>query len=73
MRRMFGFLIGILVGGLVGSTVALLLAPETGEELRKEIRARGEGLISDIRRAGEARQIELTQHLEALKAPRSTD
>ncbi|MBI2757804.1 MAG: YtxH domain-containing protein [Chloroflexi bacterium] len=73
MRRMFGFLIGILVGGLVGSTVALLLAPETGEELRKEIRARGEGLISDIRRAGEARQIELTQHLESLKAPRAPE
>ena len=36
MRRMFGFLIGIMVGALVGSTVALLLAPETGEELRKE-------------------------------------
>ncbi len=69
MRRMFGFLIGILVGGLVGSTVALLLAPEAGEKLRNEIRARGEGLINDIRRAGEARRIELSQHLESLKSP----
>ncbi len=73
MRRMFGFLIGILVGALVGSTVALLLAPETGIELRKEIRARGENLVGDIRRAGETRQIELTQHLEALKAPRKSE
>jgi gas vesicle protein len=71
MRRIFGFLIGILVGGLVGSTVALLLAPESGDQLRKEIRSRGEGLVADIRHAGEARQIELTQHLEALKAPRN--
>lgn len=71
MRRMFGFLIGILVGGLVGSMVTLLLTPESGEKLRGELRARGENLISDIRRAGEARQIELTQHLEALKAPRT--
>lgn len=69
MRRMFGFLIGILVGGLVGSTVSLLLAPESGERLRNEIRARGEGLIGDIRRAGEARRIELSQRLESLKAP----
>ncbi|HEX2697651.1 MAG TPA: YtxH domain-containing protein [Anaerolineales bacterium] len=69
MRRMFGFLIGIMVGGLVGSTVALLLAPESGERLRNEIRARGEGLIGDIRRAGEARQAEMSQHLESLKAP----
>jgi gas vesicle protein len=68
---MFGFLIGILVGGLVGSTVALLLAPESGEKLRNEIRARGEGLIGDIRRAGDARRIELTEHLENLQTPRS--
>ena len=71
MRRMFGFLIGIMVGGLVGSTVALLLAPETGEKLRSEIRARGEGLIGDIRRAGEARQAEMSQHLESLKTPQT--
>lgn len=71
MRRMFGFLIGILVGALVGSTVALLLAPETGGELRRKIRARGEGMIADIRRAGEARRIELTEHLDALKSPRT--
>lgn len=73
MRRMFGFLIGILVGALVGSTVALLLAPETGDELRKEIRARGENLVDDVRHAAESRRIELTQHLEALKAPRASD
>jgi gas vesicle protein len=71
MRRMFGFLIGIMVGGLVGSTVALLLAPESGERLRNELRARGQGLISDIRGAAESRRIELTEHLEALKTPRS--
>jgi gas vesicle protein len=70
---MFGFLIGILVGALVGSTVALLLAPETGEKLRSEIRARGEGLVADVRHAAEARRIELTQHLETLRAPRSPE
>lgn len=71
MRRMFGFLIGILVGGLVGSTVALLLAPESGEKLRNEIRARGQGLIGEIQRAGEARRVELSQHLDALRSPRA--
>ena len=73
MRRMFGFLIGIMVGALVGSMVALLLAPETGDQLRKEIRARGEGLVNEVRHAAESRRIELTQHLEALKAPRSPE
>ncbi len=71
MRRMFGFLIGILVWGLVGATVALLLTPESGEMLRRELRARGEGLVADIRHAGEARQIELQHHLENLQAPRN--
>lgn len=70
MRRMFGFLIGIMVGALVGSTVALLLAPETGEKLRGEIRARGEGFFGEIRHAAEARRMELTERLESLSTPR---
>ena len=71
MRRMFGFLIGIMVGALVGSTLALLLAPETGENLRSEIRTRGEGLFLDVRHAADARRIELTDRLDTLRAPRS--
>ncbi|HCB01263.1 MAG TPA: YtxH domain-containing protein, partial [Anaerolineae bacterium] len=38
MRRMFGFLIGTFVGALVGSVIALLLAPESGESLRNQLR-----------------------------------
>ncbi len=71
MRRMFGFMIGIVVGALIGSTVALLLAPETGEKLRNEIRSRGEILVNDVRHAAEARRIELTQQLETMRAPRN--
>lgn len=70
MRRMFGFLIGIVVGGLVGSTIALLLAPESGDELRSEIRARGENFFSDVRQAADERKIELRQRLDAMRAPR---
>ncbi len=71
MRRMFGFMIGIMVGVLVGSTVALLLAPEAGEKLRNELRARGESFLADVRRAADARRIELTDRLESLRAPRA--
>ena len=70
MKRMFGFLIGIVVGGLVGSTIALLLAPESGDELRSEIRARGENFFSDVRHAADERKIELRQRLDAMRAPR---
>ena len=70
MKRMFGFLIGIVVGGLVGSTIALLMAPEAGENLRSQIRARGEGFFSDVRHAADERKIELRQRLDAMRAPR---
>ena len=70
MKRMFGFLIGIVVGGLVGSTIALLLAPESGDELRSELRARGENFFSDVRQAADERKIELRQRLDAMRAPR---
>ncbi len=70
MKRMFGFLMGIVVGGLVGSTIALLMAPDSGEELRNQIRSRGQGFFSDIRHAADERKIELRQRLDAMRAPR---
>jgi gas vesicle protein len=66
---MFGFMIGIMVGGLVGGTVALLLAPEAGQRLRDQIRARGQRFVSDVRQAADSRRIELTERLESMRAP----
>jgi len=71
MRRMFGFLIGVLVGAVVGSTVALLMAPGSGDELRQQLRARGEGLLADVRAAAETRRAELTDRFQALRSPRT--
>ena len=73
MRRMFGFLIGITVGGLVGSSIALLLAPEAGENLRGQLRERGQNFFSDIRHAADERRIELRQRLEVMRAPREEE
>jgi hypothetical protein len=70
MRRMFGFLIGVFVGALVGSTIALLLTPESGQEMRGELRARGEGFVHQIRSAADERRVELRNRLDALRAPR---
>lgn len=70
MRRMVGFVIGIFIGALVGSTVSLLLAPESGAELRGRLRARGEGLLAEVREAADTRRAELTDRLQALRAPR---
>ncbi len=70
MRRMFGFLIGIFAGGLVGGVLALLLAPESGEKLRGQLRDRGQVLMNDVRHSADSRRIELRNRLETLRAPR---
>jgi len=70
MRRMFGFLIGIMVGSLVGSTIALLLAPESGEHLRNQLRERGQNFFNDVQHAADERRIELRQKLDEMRAPR---
>ena len=70
MRKIFGFMIGVLVGGLVGSTIALLMAPESGEQLRAELRSRGESFFNEVRHAADERRIELRQRLDTLREPR---
>ena len=70
MRRMFGFLIGVFVGGVVGSSIALLMAPESGENLRLQLRNRGQSLANDIRHSADIRRIELRNRLETMRAPR---
>ncbi|MBC8334014.1 MAG: YtxH domain-containing protein [Anaerolineales bacterium] len=69
MRKMFGFMIGIIVGSLVGSTIALLLAPESGEKLRGELRERGVAFQAEIRNAADSRRIELRERLDELRTP----
>ena len=71
MRRVFGFLIGVIVGSLVGSTVALLLAPDTGDELRSQIRERGSNFLAEVQNAADTRRIELRERLEELRSPRT--
>ncbi len=67
MQKVINFLVGLLTGAVVGATVALLLAPDAGSELQKQMRARVEGLIEEGRRAADARQAELEAQLEAFK------
>jgi gas vesicle protein len=39
-----GFLIGLAIGALAGAAAALLLAPESGEELRREMSEKSEAM-----------------------------
>ena len=69
MRRMFGFLIGTFVGSLVGGTIALLLAPESGERLRGELRSRSSNFTGEIKSAAEARRKQLEDQLAIMRTP----
>ena len=70
MRKMFGFMIGVMVGALVGSTIALLLAPDSGDELRSMLRERGQNFMGEVRQAADTRRIELKDRLDTLRAPK---
>lgn len=39
------FVMGVMIGGAVGAVVALLLAPKSGKDLRRDIAETGEGLL----------------------------
>jgi gas vesicle protein len=56
---------------MVGSTIALLMAPESGDQLRTELRSRGENFFNEVRHAADERKIELRQRLEYMREPRA--
>jgi len=70
MKQIFGFLMGLFVGWLFGSSLALLFAPESGEELRAELRRRGESALGDVKSAAQSRRQQLETQLATLRAPR---
>jgi gas vesicle protein len=71
MKKFLSFTIGAVVGGLVGATLSLLFAPESGAELRGEIRERFGAFSDEVRQAIASRRIELQDRIEALRAPKA--
>ena len=67
MKGVINFLSGLILGGLVGATLAILLAPESGEELRGEIRERVESIQAEVNRAASERRAELERELAGLR------
>ena len=70
MRKTLSFFVGVVLGGLVGATLALLFTPESGEELRGQIRQRAESFADEVRQAASTKRIELQERLETLRAGR---
>lgn len=71
MKKALSFFIGALIGGLVGATLAMLFAPESGSELRIQLRQRASSFGEEVRQAVVSKRIELQDRLETMRAPKT--
>lgn len=69
MKRMLSFLSGAIMGALVGSTLAVLLAPSSGEDIRRQLQERVSTIQKEIQKAASERRAELEEQLAAMRAP----
>lgn len=69
MRRFGLFVFGAITGALLSSSLALLLAPTSGTNLRKQIQDYSHQVIDDIKAATQQRRSELETELKNLQAP----
>lgn len=67
MKGVTSFLSGLILGGLVGAALAILVAPESGDELRGQIRQRVDTIQAEITRAANERRAELEQELSRMR------
>lgn len=67
MKGVTSFLSGLILGGLFGAALAILVAPESGEELREQIRQRVETVQAEVTKAANERRAELEQELARLR------
>ena len=59
MDDVIDFLGGFLLGAAIGGVVGLLLAPQSGSELQRQLRERAELVIEEGQRAAADRRAEL--------------
>ena len=67
MMKMFSFLAGAICGAIVGAAAALLLAPESGEELRADVVKRWEEALAEAKQAMEETRQELQTQFEQMQ------
>jgi gas vesicle protein len=68
MTKLFSFLAGMICGALVGTVLALLLTPDSGEQLRATALNRWEAALSEARQAMDQTRQELEQQFEQMKS-----
>lgn len=65
MRRVVFFALGLLFGATVGATLAFLLAPSSGQSLRKRAEQRVRHALQEAHAAAEAKRKSLEAELAA--------
>lgn len=71
MRRSMNFVLGAALGAVVGAAVAILMAPNSGDDLRGEIRDRFGRFGEELQEAAQERRAELERQLKTLRQPQS--
>jgi gas vesicle protein len=67
MRWFSNFMAGLILGGLVGAVTALILAPDTGAQLRQDLRRELDDILTEGRKAAADRRAELEAQLAQLR------
>jgi gas vesicle protein len=63
------FVLGAASGALIGASIAILIAPESGEDLRSGLRNRWDRLRAELEDAAGERRTELERQLSAMRNP----
>lgn len=67
MKKALNLLMGFVAGGLVGAALGILLAPESGRQLRSDIQNYGFQLRNEVSDAAKNRRHELEEQLARLR------
>ena len=67
MSRMSKFLLGAMIGGMLGTILALLFTPESGNDLRGQIKEKQQKIILDVNVAAKQKREELERELSRLR------
>lgn len=67
MSKFLAFVSGLLSGAIVGAVTALMLTPESGDDLKQQARQRYNDMLDEGRKAGEERRQAVLAEFEAMK------
>jgi gas vesicle protein len=67
MNKMLSFMAGAFCGAIVGTAAALLLAPESGEELRSDMVNRWEEALTEAKQAMEETRVDLQSQFDQMQ------